>query len=90
MKLKFNKIEDGTITVSSVHGDVETDFNYIEMIEYLYENNLLQDMEYCEEITEDEKIKLTEMISKINAAIVRKENADMNVQVEAEDIVEAG
>jgi hypothetical protein len=69
MKLVFFKEED-EIKLKLNQNNTNEDFNYVKLIEFLHENNELEETEYCAEISEDEKAKINEMIIKINEKIV--------------------
>ncbi len=69
MKLVFFKEED-EIKLKLNQKNTNEDFNYVKLIEFLHENNGLEETEYCAEISEDEKATINEMIIKINEKIV--------------------
>ena len=69
MKLVFFK-EENEIKLKLNHNNTDENFNYVRLIEFLHENNELEETEYCTEISEEEKTKINEMIIKINEKIV--------------------
>ena len=71
MKLVFFK-EDSEIKLKLNHENVDEDFNYVKLIEFLHNNNELEETEYYEEISDEEKEKIDDMIQKINEKTVRQ------------------
>lgn len=69
MKLVFFK-EDEEIKLRINHQDVDVAFNYIKLIEFLYNGNELEETQYFDEISPEEKIKIDEMIIKINEKVI--------------------
>ena len=65
MKLVFKKEEDDAI-VKIEQDDEEKDFNYVELIRFLYENNELENAEFDGEFSSKEKDAINEMIAKLN------------------------
>jgi hypothetical protein len=73
VKLKFLRGEDGEIAVKLKDDIVEKDFNYVEMIQYLYAKNSLEEPEFSEGVSGNEQVKLKEMIVKMNEMVVLDE-----------------
>ena len=68
MKLVFFK-EENEIKLKLNHESSNEEFNYVRLIEFLHEGNELESTEYCENILEDEKSKINDMIQKINEKV---------------------
>jgi hypothetical protein len=71
MKLVFFKEVD-EIKVKLEHDGSDEEFNYIRLIEFLHDNNELEDTEYYDDISEDEKDKINNMINEINTTIIKQ------------------
>jgi hypothetical protein len=69
MKLNFTKNGEEGIVVDVISGDETFDFNYIELVNYLYAGKVLETSDYGDGITTDEKAIVNEMIKKINDTI---------------------
>lgn len=71
MKFIFKRDEENKIVVKLIDGTTEKDFDYIYLIEYLYNNKLsgLEKPEFSGDISEEEQKKLCEMIGAINTAV---------------------
>lgn len=67
MILKFNKEADGNISCQMQYGTVLEDFNYVNMLKQLLQNNVIEPN--WGNLEEDEKTKLQEMLNKITTAI---------------------
>ena len=65
MKLLVKK-NNGEFEIKSQIDGVINDFDYVELINYLYTNNKLEDTEYDENISEWEKNSINDLIQKIN------------------------
>lgn len=72
MKLVFFK-EEEEIKLKLNHNDTDEDFNYVKLIEFLHENNVLEETEYEEGISYEEKDKVNSMIEKINEVVVKQD-----------------
>ncbi|MBS4068095.1 MAG: hypothetical protein KGZ62_05810 [Sulfurimonas sp.] len=70
MKLVFFK-EDDEIKLKLNHEGNDEEFNYVRLIEFLHDGKELEDTEYYEDISEDEKDKINDMIQKINEKVVK-------------------
>lgn len=70
MRMKFSKGEDGEVAVTLVDNTEEKEFDYVEMVKYLHSNNPLDEPEFSDGISENEKVKLQEMIKKMNEMVV--------------------
>ena len=60
--------EENGIIVKLIDGASENEFNYIDLIEHLHSNKLLEEPEFIGDINEDEQKKLIEMLLTINEA----------------------
>lgn len=69
MKITFAKDEEQQIKVRLKEGDEEQEFDYIKMITYLFDEKQLEEPEFGEGITDEEKEKIQDMITNINSAI---------------------
>lgn len=69
MKIIFAKGEEQQITVKLKEGSEEQEFDYIKMITYLFNKKQLEEPEFGEGITDEEKEKIQDMIININSAI---------------------
>lgn len=67
MKLHFCKNEKGDIQVQIETGTVLSEFNYIEMLKQLTQNNQIE----CDwgTLDKDERTKLSELLDKIKEAV---------------------
>ncbi len=65
MKLIFNKDENNDITVKIQQGTIPVDFTYTEMVKQLLANNTIEESDYGN-LSDDEKVNLEEMLSKIS------------------------
>lgn len=67
MKLHFSKSEKGDIQVQMEKGTIMSEFNYIEMLKQLIQNNQIE----CEwgNLEDHEKTKLQELLNKIENAV---------------------
>jgi hypothetical protein len=74
MKLVFFK-EEGEIKLKLNHNNIDEDFNYVRLIEFLHENHKLETTEYCNDILEKEKEKVNEMIVNINKKVITLTNS---------------
>lgn len=64
MTLKFDKNENGEITVSVTEGTFILEFSYIAMIKQLLNKNV-PSVEFTDKILEDEKAQITALFQKI-------------------------
>lgn len=69
MKLVFFK-EDEEIKLKLNNNGMDEEFSYIKLIEFLHVGNELEETEYYDEISDEEKSKIDEMIIKINEKVV--------------------
>lgn len=71
MKFKFIKDESGNIAVKFSHDGQEVDFNYVRLINLLYSKKYtLEEPDFIGEISEYEQMKIKEMITQLNQAII--------------------
>ncbi len=70
MKLVFFR-EENEIKLKLNHEGNDEEFNYVRLIKFLHENNELETTEYDDDISEDEKGKINDMIQKINQTVVQ-------------------
>ena len=67
MKIMFNKEADGSISCQMQTGTISVDFDYVEMLKQLLQNNIIEpEWGNLEEV---EKNKLEEMLNKITHAV---------------------
>ncbi len=71
MTIDFIK-EENEIKIYISKDNNKNQFDYINFIKYLYENNKIEDINFTEDFSEDEKEKFSEMITKINEATIKK------------------
>ena len=64
MTLKFDKNENGEITVSITEGTSVLEFSYIAMVKQLLNKNV-PSVEFTDKILEDEKAQITALFQKI-------------------------
>ena len=85
MKLKFSRQNDTIVTKLEVEGG-EEEFNYLTFINKLIGGDTLDESEYPEDITSQEKNEIEQMIDKINEVILAQdENGEAdNVMEERE------
>ncbi|WP_415396269.1 hypothetical protein [Sulfurimonas sp. CS5] len=69
MKLVFFK--EGEEVKLKINNGEDTEFNYVKLIEFLHTNNELEETEYWDGISEEEKNKVNAMIDKINEVVVK-------------------
>lgn len=81
MKLIFTKDEEKNISVELGTDTGKKEFSYIELVKSLWEKNELEESEFCDEITEDEKSRLNSMIKKINEAVIERKGAVVEEQI---------
>lgn len=74
MKLIFDKDVDENLTVRLRNGIDEKEFSYTEMIKLLRDNNKFEESEYRCELTQDQKDRVSIMLSKINLVITENNN----------------
>ncbi len=67
MKLHFRKSENGDIQVQMEIGTIMSEFDYIEMLKQLIQNNQIESE--WENLEDNEKIKLQELLTKITNAV---------------------
>lgn len=77
MKLKFVRTDD-TIETKLIIDDNEQNFDYLSFINKLIDGEQLEDIEYPDDVTEDEEKEVNTMIEKINSII--NENTDNEEQ----------
>lgn len=63
------EIKDGVSTI---------EFNYVDMIKKFLNDNVLEETVFEGDITEEEKVKITDMVKKINNALIKEENVKEN------------
>lgn len=69
MKLVFFK--EGEDIKSKLNNDgMDEEFSYVKLIEFLHVGNELEETEYWDDISVEEKSKIDEMIIKINEKVV--------------------
>jgi hypothetical protein len=71
MKLVFFK-EENEIKLKLNHESNDEEFNYVRLIEFLHNGNELEDTDYYEDISAEEKEKVNTMIEEINKVIVKQ------------------
>ena len=69
MKLVFFK-EDEDIKLKLNNNGTDEEFSYVKLIKFLHLGNELEETEYYDDISEEEKSKIDEMILKINEKVV--------------------
>lgn len=69
MKLIFKKDNDGEPQIDLVKGTTSQSFSYIEMLKGILEKELLEDPEFSEQISDDEKTRISELLDKIRTSI---------------------
>lgn len=72
MKLVFERNDDKSISVKILTETELNDFSYINFINRLFENELLEDPKFPDDISVEEKTKILELVEKINQAVVRR------------------
>jgi len=72
MKLIFEKDQDKNMEVKIRDGLSEKEFSYVEMIKMLRDKNEFEASEFNADITDDEKERINNMLSKINEVITIK------------------
>ena len=77
MKLKFVRTDD-TIETKLVIDDNEQSFDYLLFINKLIDGEQIEDIEHPDDVTEDEKKEINNMVEEINKIIV--ENTDNEEQ----------
>lgn len=77
MTLKFDKNENGEITVSVTEGTSVLEFSYIAMVKQLLNKNV-PSVEFTDMILEDEKAQITTLFQKI--AIIAKPEEDNSTE----------
>jgi len=75
MKLKFSRHDDAIVTKLEIDGE-EEEFNYLTFINKLIDGDTLDEPEYPEDITEQEKSEIVQMIEKINEVILTQGEDD--------------
>lgn len=74
MKLIFEKDKDNDLSVKIRDGIAENEFTYIDMIKSLRELNAFEDSEFHGDITDDERDRIKNMLSKINEVITESKH----------------
>lgn len=69
MKLVFFK-EGEDIKLKLNNNGMDEEFSYVKLIEFLHIGNELEETEYYDDISVEEKSKIDEMIVKINEKVV--------------------
>lgn len=69
MKLVFFK-EGEDIKLKLNNDGMDEEFSYVKLIEFLHVGNELEETEYWDDISVEEKSKIDEMIIKINEKVV--------------------
>lgn len=67
MKLHFNKTTEGDIQVQMDKGTILSEFDYIEMLKQLSQNNQIESD--WGNLEDNEKIKIEELLEKIKKAV---------------------
>lgn len=70
MKIIFNRKEGIVETKLDIDSE-EQDFDYLTLINKLLEGVVLEDPQYPEDVSEDEKNEIDEMIAKINEVMLQ-------------------
>ena len=81
MKLIFSRQEDTIVTKLELGGDIE-EFDYLIFINKLIGGETLEEAEYPEDITQQEKEEIDGMIDRINEALVSQsvdEQEELNI-----------
>lgn len=76
MKLTFSRDSESEIKLKMDLDGVDKDFNYINFIKDLYYNKSEIATEYTDEITEEEKIKISEMLEEIKTQVLVQSDSD--------------
>ncbi len=82
MKLIFEKEQDNNLSVKIRDGLSEKEFTYIEMIKSLRKMNVFEDSDFIGDITDEEKDRIHNMLSKINE-VVTAESQTVETQNQA-------
>lgn len=69
MKLVFFK-ENEDIKLKLNNNGIDEEFSYVKLIKFLHVGNELGETEYYDDISDEEKSKIDEMILKINEKVV--------------------
>ncbi len=69
MKLVFFK-ENEDIKLKLNNNGTDEEFRYVKLIKFLHVGNELEETEYYDDISDEEKSKIDEMILKINEKVV--------------------
>lgn len=77
MKLFFIKNAEGEIEASMQVGTSTQKFCYITMLQQLFQNNNFEEPEFTG-FEEDEKVKIKELLSKINTVIEDANKVELN------------
>lgn len=69
MQLIFKKTADGNISIEIKDGLATIEFDYVEMIKKLLEDNQIEEPVFEGEISNEEQAKVKEMLQKISDSI---------------------
>lgn len=83
MKLKFERIQgNDEVSVTIINGEKQITFDYITLIKSLYTESNEIEVQYSENILDEEKEKIDQMIQDICNIM-----ADPKTETESEDVV---
>ena len=77
MNLKFTKNADGELDLLFDDNGSDQEFNYVEMVKYLYKDPDTFTIQFEGDISDDEKKAIDSMFTEIKGTINRKEDAEV-------------
>lgn len=83
MKIKVTKDKDDIITNLVIDGE-EIQFDYVRLINGLYDNDIIDDIVFSDDIEEWEREEIRKLIDDINKAIIKQDEEDTTE--EADDV----
>ena len=74
----FSRDEEKNLSLKLVRGTITEDFSYVNMIKELIDGKSFEDPVYPDNITEEEKARISIMLDKINDAVSKGQSTAKN------------
>lgn len=84
MKLLVKKESDDNISMKIEINGQEKDFDYVDFVDSIYNQDKIEDIDFAENINDWEKGAINSLINKINE-LVDEEEESPNVEISAEE-----
>lgn len=73
MNIKMSRVDDHTNILIVDKNGIETPFDYVSMIRFLYGEREMSDAEFIGDFLDEEKASITTMVSKISEIVSSKD-----------------